>query len=173
MAHTINHPHHCCSPPPTNSIQALILSTIIAKKAALLLGLWSSVTTLQYVKWSISMCSLSNDTTCIIDSCSPPTKDSPMSMEFFPLRFLISINPQISSAMVSMEPPFFLFPLDWDSSVGHFLGRLRLCPSPGVGNSSTSFTLSTSTLTCTPDDRKVAYNSHSLELFGASRANDI
>ena len=43
--------------------------------------------------------------------------------------------------MVSREPPFFLFPLDWDGSASRFLGRLRLCPSHCVGSSFTSSTL--------------------------------
>ena len=106
---------------------------------------------------------LSNATTCVTYSMSPPTPESPVSVDLFPLRFLMSVNLQIALVMLSRECPFFLFPLEWDGSACRFSACLWLWASLGVSSSSTSSTLSVLTLTCTPDDRKAA--SSSLSLF--------
>ena len=155
-----------------NSIQALLLLTVIVKKA-LLLKLWSSCTTLQYVTWSTLVYWLSNVTAYVTDSVSPLTPESSVSVDLFPFRFLMSINPQIASIMLSRECPFFLFPLDWDGSASRFSACLRLWASLGVGSSSRSSRLLVLKLTCTPDDRKAASSSLSSSLLGAGWANEI
>ena len=154
-----------------NSIQALLLSTVIAKKAVLLLKLWSSCTTLQYVTWFTLVYWLSSVTACVIDLVSPSTPEFPVSVDLYAFRFLMSINPQIASVMLSRECSFFIFPLEWDGLASRFSACLRLWASLCVGSSSISSTLSV--LICTLDDRKAASSSPSSSLLGAGWADEI
>ena len=75
---------------------------------------------MQYVTWSTSVYWLGSVTACVTDSVSPPTPDSSVSVDLFPLRFLMSIKPKIASIMLLRECPFFLFQLEWDGSVAAF-----------------------------------------------------